>query len=303
MGHGALVLEPFTTARATDVGLTAATLRGGAVRREHRGVYVESFLEPSVETSVAAARLVLPRDALLDGVSALHALGVTVGDPWPLRFVSAHPHQVRRPGIHVRRTRLLPPADAPGTVVSTVAAFVAASQELDLVDLVAAGDWLVRLGRVTLAELRDAAAHHHGRGAVHLRRAAALVRERVDSPQGTRLRLCLVLGGVPEPEVNPVVFVGGRALGRVDLLLKRWRIAVEYEGDQHRTDLRQWNIDIRRHEQLTADGCPVVRVTAERMRHPRAVVALVVAALRAAGWEGPDPTFDEEWRCLFPSGR
>ena len=183
------------------------------------------------------------------------------------------------------------------------AAFISSAQELNLVDLVAAGDWLVRLRRATPSELVQAAAAHRGRGAVLARRAAALVRERVDSVQETRLRLCLVLSGLPEPSVNPVVFVGGRALGRVDLFWARWRIAVEYEGDQHRTEVRQWNIDIRRYEQLVADGCPVVRVTAERMHHPRAVIALVVATLRAAGWEGDDPVFDEEWHQLFPSAR
>lgn len=295
--------NPFTTAGAADVGLTPGALRGAAVRREHHGVYVEAFVEPSVEGSVAAARLVLPTDALLDGVSALHALGVEVGAPRPLRFVTAHPHQVRRPGVRVRRVRVLPPAE-PGTgLVSPVAAFLAAAPELDLVELVIAGDWLVRLGSTRPVDLREAAAGHRGRGSVLARRAAELVRAGVDSPEETRLRLCLVLAGVPEPEVNPVVFAEGRAVGRVDLLLRRWRVVIEYEGDQHRTDRRQWNLDIRRHEQLTADGCPVVRVTARRMLHPRAVVAVVVRALRQAGWPGPDPVFDEEWHRLFPSAR
>jgi hypothetical protein len=303
VGHRAGVLKPFTTAQAADVGLTEARLRTAAVRREHHGVYVESFLEPSVDLSLHAAQLVLPDDALVDGVSALHALGVGVGDPWPLRFVSAHPHQVRRPGIRVRRARLLPPAVADASCVAPAAAFISAAQELNLVDLVAAGDWLVRLGRASPSELVHATATHRGRGAVLARRAAALVRERVDSMQETRLRLCLVLAGLPEPSVNPVVFVGGRALGRVDLFWARWRIALEYEGDQHRTDPRQWNVDIRRYEQLAADGCPVVRVTAERMHHPRAVIALVVKALRTAGWEGDGPVFNEEWHQLFPTAR
>lgn len=297
------MIDPFTAASAADLGLTAAALRGPAVRREHHGVYVEAFVEPGVEVSVAAARLVLPEDALLDGVSALHALGVTVADPRSLRFVSTHPHQVRRRSIWVRRTRSLPCAHTDNACVTPAEAFVSAAQELDLVDLVAAGDWLVRLGHVVPADLRKAAAAHRGRGAVLARRAAGLVREGVDSPQETRLRLCLVLAGVPEPQVNPLVFVGGRVVGRVDLFLDRWRIAIEYEGDQHRTDLRQWNVDIRPSEQLIADGCPVVRVTAERMRHPRAVVAVVARALRQAGWDGSDPVFSEEWHRLFPTAR
>lgn len=294
---------PFTTAQAAADGLSEAVLRSRAVRREHHGVYVDARLEPSIELSAAAARLVLPTDAVLDGVSALQTLGVDVGSRWPLRFASEHRHQVRRPGIRVRRVRSLPPVDTRRSCIAPGAAFVAATRELDLVDLVAAGDRLVRLGRTTPARLREAAAEHRGRGTVVARRAAALVRERVDSVQETRLRLCLVLAGVPEPQVNPVVYSGGRAVGRVDLFLPRWRIAIEYEGDQHRTDPRQWNVDIRRHEQLTADGCPVVRVTAQRMAHPRAVVHLVVGALRLAGWEGADPVFDEEWHRLFPSAR
>jgi len=63
VGHRAGVLKPFTTAQAADVGLTEARLRTAAVRREHHGVYVESFLEPSVDLSLHAAQLVLPDDA------------------------------------------------------------------------------------------------------------------------------------------------------------------------------------------------------------------------------------------------
>lgn len=294
---------PFTTAQAAAAGLSEAALRTRAVRREHHGVYVDARLEPGLALSVAAARLVLPADAVLDGVSALHALGVDVGDPRPLRFASTHRHQVRRPGIRVRRVRSLPPVDAHGSCVTAEAAFVDAARELDLVDAVAAGDRLVRLSRTSPARLGEAAATSQGRGAARARRAAALVRERVDSVPETRLRLCLVLAGLPEPQVNPVVFSGGRRVGRVDLFLARWRIAIEYEGDQHRTDPRQWNVDIHRQEQLTADGCPFVRVTAQRMAHPRAVVHLVVAALRGAGWQGPDPVLDEEWHRFFPSAR
>lgn len=303
MGKGAWVHGPFTSTQAAAAGLTEAALRTRAVRREHHGVYVGASLAPSLELSVAAARLVLPVDAVPDGVTALHLLGVEVGDPLPLRFVSAHPHQVRRAGIRVRRVRSRPPTDVEGYRVTAEDAFLDAAQELDLVELVSAGDWLVRLGRSTVARLRESAAARRGRGSVLARRAAELVRDRVDSVQETRLRLCLVLAGLPEPQVNPVVFAGGRAVGRVDLFLGRYRIAIEYEGDQHRTDPRQWNIDIRRQEQLSADRCPVVRVTSQRMRHPRAVVSLVVAALRDAGWDGPDPVFDEEWHRLFPSAR
>lgn len=265
-------------------------------------MYVEAFVEECLDTSIAAAWLVLPNDVLLDGVSALHGLGVEVGAPRPLRFVSAHPHQVRRPGIHVRRVQRLPAADVEGGRVSAPVAFATAARELDLVDLVAAGDWLLRLGLTTWGELVAVPATYRGAGAALARRAAGLVRERVDSPRETRLRLCLVLAGLPDPEVNPVLTVRGRVVGRVDLLLRRWRVVLEYEGDQHRTDARQWNADIGRHEQL-GDEWRLIRVTSQRMDHPRAVVSQVVRALRAGGWDGPDPTFSEEWHRLFPTAR
>lgn len=296
------MFQPFRTAQAREVGLTPDTLRSSRTRREHHGVYVESCLEPDLALSVAAARLVLPADALLDGVSALHALGVEVGEPRPLRFVSTHPHQVRRPGVRVRRVPKLPTSTDTG-VVAPAYAFLASAADLDLVELVAAGDWLVRLGLTSWAELVEVTSAARGRHVRLARRAAGLVRERVDSPQETRLRLCLVLAGLPQPEVNPTLTVGGRRLGRVDLLLRRWRVVLEYEGDQHRTDVRQWNTDISRHEQLGDGEWTLVRVTGQRMQHPRAVVGQVVRALRASGWDGPGPVFDAEWHRLFPTAR
>lgn len=296
------MFRPFTTAQAAEVGLTPDTIRGTATRREHHGVYVEAFLEPDADLSVAAARLVLPEDVLLDGVSALQALGVEIGSERPLRFVSRHPHQVRRPGVRVRRVQALPEAVADGVVAPAVA-FLAAAGDLDLVELVAAGDWLVRLRLTSWAELVDVTSRARGRHVRHARRAAGLVREGVDSVQETRLRLCLVLAGLPEPEVNPVITVGGRRVGRVDLLFRRWRVVVEYEGDQHRTDARQWNVDITRHEQLGDGEWALLRVTSQRMEHPRQVVRSVVRALRAHGWDEPDPVLSEEWHQLFPTAR
>ena len=291
--------ESFTTAQARAHGFGRGALRGRSVRRELRGVYLPAWADTSLVNRLEAARLVLPGDVQPDGVTALHLLGVEVGAAEPLRFVTAHPHQVRRPGLRVRRsTRAV--VDAAGLPAS---AFVAAARELDLVDLVASGDWLVRLELVSPAELVRAAAAARGPGAARARRGAALVRRRVDSVEETRLRLALVLAGLPEPEVNPTVRARGRLMGRVDLLLRRWRTVIEYEGDQHRVDRRQWNRDVWRQECLVEDDHTLVRVTAERMRAPRAVVVGVHQALVERGYDGPAPVFDLEWRVLFATAR
>ena len=40
-------------------------------------------------------------------------------------------------------------------------------------------------------------------------------------------------------------------------------MAVEYDGDQHRTDRRQWREDRERDAALRAEGWEVIRVTAD----------------------------------------
>jgi hypothetical protein len=300
------VPEAFTTAEAARRGIGRGRLRGPVVHRELRGVYLTSEGERSERDRVRAALLVLPKDAVVDSVTALrlHGVDLTGGDP--LRFVSEHPHQVRRPEVVVRRTGIQPTGVVSVDGILTLgpeAAFVAAARDLDLVSLVAAGDWLVRLGRASPGSVIQAAATASGRGSRVVRRAAALVRERVDSVQETRLRLAVVLAGLPEPEVNPVVWARGRPVGRVDLFLWAYRTVIEYEGDQHRTDRAQWNRDIRRQEQLVGDGSHLVRVTAERMRSPRAVVLTIHEAMVEGGYRGPAPVFDAEWHCLFATAR
>ena len=226
---------PFTTAPAAGLGLGRGGLRGRRVRRELRGVHLPTDEPPDEHSRVAAALLVLPPGAAADGLTALRLRGVDVGETDPLWFVTTHPHPVRRPEVRVRRTSA---ALRPGTVdglpaLAAADAFVAAALHLDLVELVAAGDWLVRLGLTTPEALVTAASATSGRGSRAARRAAALVRARVDSVQETRLRPAVVLAGLPEPDVNPVVLARGRPVGRVDLLLWAYRTVIEYEGDRH----------------------------------------------------------------------
>ena len=49
-------------------------------------------------------------------------------------------------------------------------------------------------------------------------------------------------------------------------VLKDAKVAVEYDGDQHRTDRRQWREDRERDAALRAEGWEVIRVTADVFR-------------------------------------
>jgi hypothetical protein len=141
--------------------------------------------------------------------------------------------------------------------------------------LVAAGDFLVgsrkRAPIVDLEALAEANDRYGSRrGAVDRAWALERIRCGADSPPETLLRLRLVEAGLPEPLVQPPVPVaGGRTLLHPDLLLPEHRVTFEYEGDGHRVDPKQWQLDIDREELFKRAGFSVVRVTAKHLFGPR----------------------------------
>ncbi|MCJ1683490.1 DUF559 domain-containing protein [Rathayibacter sp. VKM Ac-2928] len=110
------------------------------------------------------------------------------------------------------------------------------------------------------ARAAEAGRGHEGRGARAVRHALELVREGAESRRETLLRLALAAAGLPEPELQAELVDADGRIGRVDLLFRRWRVVVEYEGDHHRTDRAQWDRDLIRYERLAAAGWTVVRV-------------------------------------------
>jgi very-short-patch-repair endonuclease len=68
----------------------------------------------------------------------------------------------------------------------------------------------------------------------------------------------------------------------VDLAYPLLRIAIEFEGDQHRTDPRQWQRDIEKHERLADLGWRVIRVSREHVfADPESIVRRVRGAIAA----------------------
>lgn len=94
-----------------------------------------------------------------------------------------------------------------------------------------------------------------------LETAAELIREDVDSPMETDLRLWLVSRGLPEPAVHPAVHCPTINLTlHPDLGYPEQMLALEYEGDFHRTSEGQWATDIDRMNALRSAGWTVIRV-------------------------------------------
>lgn len=152
-------------------------------------------------------------------------------------------------------------------------------------DLIAAGDailrdWRVQAPLATLDELRATTLKGRRAGIVALREAIPRLRTRSASRPETWMRLTLVDGGLPEPELNAEVHEGGQYLGAADGAYPQARIAMEYQGEHHLRDPKQWAYDIERYDRMRAAGWLVISVTKDDLfRRPGQLVARVRAAL------------------------
>ncbi len=245
-----------------------------------------------------AALLVLPPDAVVSHLTAVHLRGLVIGDPWPLHFstnCSTYTrHKVLR--VHRRKGRLSSveldgiPVTGPDRTLVDIAT------KVGLVELIQAIEWMLHQRMTTIDGLAAYALARHLDGVRRVRRVLALVRDGVESPMETRLRLMIVLARLPEPACNAQIrSADGRFLARGDLVLSRWKVLVEYDGWQHERDGRQRQRDRERREQLEAEGWRVIVVTYEDMRAKRDVVRRVHAALVQRGYAGPAPVFNVMW--------
>jgi hypothetical protein len=123
------------------------------------------------------------------------------------------------------------------------------------------------------------------RGLRALREVLPLVDGGAESPKESWLRLLLVDARLPPPTTQIAVFDGRRMVGVLDMGWERFKVAVEYDGDHHRTDRRQYVKDQRRLRTLESLGWIVIRVIAEDRAAD--VIARVTQALRRRGWR-PD---------------
>lgn len=152
-------------------------------------------------------------------------------------------------------------------------------RDLPLVEAVVATDMALRRRLVTLEQVQAYVAAHPGaKGVARLRRVADLAEPLSESAMETRLRLLLVLAGLPRPEAQVrLVDGGGRFLARADLYYPAKRLVLEYDGGTHRESLVE---DDRRQNRMLSAGLRLLRFTAPDVQgSPGAVVAQVRAAL------------------------
>jgi hypothetical protein len=176
-----------------------------------------------------------------------------------------------------------------------------AAARKDLVDLIAVGDSLVRRKRTTPEDLVAAAEGYTGKGSRLARRAASYVRSGVDSPTESRLRMLIVLSGLPEPQANDILREqNGEWSRRLDLCYPDLKLIIEYDG-RHHTEVRaNWLSDIKRREALEADGWRLVIVTSEGLYDtPLETLQRVRFALAERGCHIRSPRIPAEWQRIF----
>jgi hypothetical protein len=81
------------------------------------------------------------------------------------------------------------------------------------------------------------------------------------------LRLLLIDAGFPRPVTQIPVVDGWRPVRILGMGWEDFEVAAEYDGDQHRTNRREYVKDIRCHEKVQRLGWIVVRVIAEDRAH------------------------------------
>jgi len=257
---------PFIGTEALAQGLTQHRLRT-RYRRIFPGIYVDRDTEPTLSIRIRAAWLWSGRTAVIGGDAAAAM--------WGARWVPAASTidlfcaKVRAPnGIRTRHD-VLPAAES--SVLAGVGVSTPARTGFDIGrrgeigQAVAGVDALLYATGITPADIALIAdRHRHTRGLRQLAAVLALVDGGAESPRETWVRLLLLRAGFPAPVTQlEVVDERGRFVARLDMGWPELKVAVEYDGDQHRTDRAQYVRDVRRLELLARLGWIIVRVVKE----------------------------------------
>ncbi|GAA4727391.1 DUF559 domain-containing protein [Pedococcus ginsenosidimutans] len=294
---------PFTRAEALRAGIDDAALASAAYHQVFWGVHLCSDVAPTLVMRALAALTISPPTAVVTHHTAARLWGGVPPDSSDVHLTVPRSHRPKVSGIRTHRVVRMPtPVTRRGLpVTSAERTFLDLGRWCDLVDLVVLGDSLVRAGATTPQRLVDAAAEWDGTHQSLVRRAAGYVRDRVDSPMESRLRMLLVLAGLPEPVVNiDVVDEDGRARYRIDLSFPDQRLGIEFDGRHHIERQGQWESDLLRREDLESEGWSFVVVLASQVYgDPAGVLSRVAAAMRTRGIRVPG-RLDPQWRRHFP---
>lgn len=300
--------EPFRVADGLLRGVGRGALDGPRFERPFHGVREWVATDPPAASGAVRST---PQDvrlrtfkkrcrqfALRMGESDFYSHGTALilrGAPTPADWDEAIHVAAIRPRNPARTKGVTSHRLAPRTAAYTTVgglrveaparAWVQASTHLSDVELIVAADFLVARRRrlATIDELRVEAARMRRPG---LQLVLDRVRDGSESSQETKLRLALVDGGVPEPQLAlEVRGSDGRFIARLDQAYAEFHVAVEYDGRQHAESIEQFARDADRWREISDAGWHLVRILKHHLEpDPTVAVDLVRVALLRAGW-------------------
>lgn len=249
--------------------IASGAITRGQLRSRYRAIYPDvyepKFVVPSLRANTTGAWLWSKRRGVITGraASALHgALWVDESVPVEMLWQNCNPPR----GIICRDERFTcdEVVEIDNMAVTTI--------QRTAFDL---GRYLPRLKAVqhldALARATGLEADHvlpladqytGARGVRRLKEVLDLMDAGAESPQETRTRLVLMDGGFPRPTTQIPVPNDSGSTFYLDMGWEEIMMAVEYDGDQHRTDPRRYARDIARLEELQRKGWIIIRVIA-----------------------------------------
>jgi hypothetical protein len=273
----------FRGSEAVRAGvLTAEQLRGPAVQRLFRDVYAPAGVPLTHELRCEGAALVMPGRAVITGRSAatLRRAALAYPDDPVEILVPRRSGNRQQRGLQLRYIDVGAGEYQPWHCIGLASPMRMALDLIlrrDLPDAVADLDMVLRAGQVELDAVRDLVSQRDDRGIVRARRAVAFADARAESRPESRMRVWLAVNGL-HPEPQYWIHDDRGRLARADLAFPEHRLAVEYDG-AWRSEPWALNRDRDRLNRVHAAGWDVVFVTAEILRDPARMVALVRAAL------------------------
>ena len=116
------------------------------------------------------------------------------------------------------------------------------------VTAVAAIDALAQATDIKAADVELLAQRYGGRrGIARAREAVGLFDAGAQSPKESWSRVVLIRAGLPRPQTQiPVSNEFGQVIAYLDMGWEHVKVAVEYDGEQHRNDRAQYRWDLRR---------------------------------------------------------
>jgi hypothetical protein len=275
------VREPFVGSEAIAQGALTKSQLATRCRRLFPDVYAERHVDVDAELRAKAAWLWTGRRGVIAGFAAAAMHGSKWVDDVPVVEL-IHDNGRSPAGIQTHRDRI---AEDEIDLVAGMPVTSPVRTALDFgcwyptVTAVAGIDALARAIEIKAADVELLARRYAGRrGIARARQAVDLFDPGAQSPKESWLRVVLIQAGLPRPQTQiPVLNEFGSAIAYLDMGWEDVKVAVEYDGEQHRSDRRQYTWDVRRLELLQRLGWIIVRVVAGD--RPAEIISRVRAAL------------------------